>query len=82
MNAIVEVQNNARKQAIKLGISKRLDKQIELFKENPKLPGLNVEKLEPRRLEHWSFRINRQYRARFVKLRQRTIRIITVEDYH
>lgn len=79
---IVEVKNCAKKQARHLGLIRVLERKIKLFKQNPKLPGLHVEKLEPRPLGHWSFRINIQYRARFIKESNNKIVIFRVEDYH
>lgn len=46
-------------------LTKKLAKQIKLLEENPKHPSLNTEKLEPKELSLYSFRIDRKYRAIF-----------------
>lgn len=40
-------------------------KKLNLFNQNPRHPSLNTEKLEPKHLGIWSFRVNKQYRIIF-----------------
>ena len=58
-------------------IRKKLDKQEAIFIANPFHPSLHTEKLVPKRLEYWSFRIDRKYRILFRFGSDRTIYLIT-----
>lgn len=64
------------------GLIKKLAKQTKLLEENYKHPSLNTEKLEPKALGLYSFRINRQYRAIFHVLTTGEIQIIDINDHY
>ena len=78
---IIKVVPQVRKKARKLGLINQLDEQISLFTNNPKHPSLNLEKLELKKRNIWSFRINDQWRALTVKDKN-TIWIYDLVDYH
>lgn len=59
LNALV------RKQLRRSQLEKKFAKQRALFGVNPAHPGLNTEKLEPKSIGLYSFRIDRKYRAIF-----------------
>ena len=59
LNALV------KKRLEKSGLGKKLEKQRTLFEANPHHPGLNTEKLEPKSVGLYSFRIDKKYRAIF-----------------
>ena len=54
-----------RKQLKRSGLEKKFAKQYTRFEANPAHPGLNTEKLEPKSVGLYSFRIDRTYRAIF-----------------
>lgn len=64
------------------GLNKKFDKQLTLFKENPKHPSLNTERLEPKQLKIYSFRIDRKYRAIFILVNQNEAEIIDINDHY
>ncbi len=64
------------------GLIKKLTKQVKLLEENHRHPSLNTEKLEPRELGLYSFRIDRRYRAIFHVLTTGEIQIIDINDHY
>lgn len=48
-----------------LAIQKKAEKREAIFRKNPFHSSLKTEKLEPRKKEYWSFRIDREYRILF-----------------
>ncbi len=64
------------------GLITKLNKQIKLLEENYKHPSLNTEKLEPKELGLYSFRIDRQYRAIFHVLPTGEIQIIDINNHY
>lgn len=54
-----------RKQIIHFGLQKKFHKQALLFTIDPAHPSLNTEKLEPKTVGLYSFRIDKHYRAIF-----------------
>jgi proteic killer suppression protein len=46
-------------------VQKKAEKQEKLFRQNPFHPSLHTEKLEPKRRQVWSFRIDRRHRIIF-----------------
>ncbi len=63
-------------------ISTKLSKQIQVLEENPKHPSLNTEKLQPKELGLYSFRIDRKYRAIFHILSTGEIEIVDINDHY
>lgn len=61
---------------------KKFNKQLELFISNPKHPSLNTERLKPRRLKIYSFRIDHKYRAIFIILSSDEAEIIDINDHY
>lgn len=78
----VIVTKRAEQQAKEVFMWKRLQEKIKIFKNNPKHSSLHLEKLEPKDLNRWSIRINKQYRAVLIKTRKDAVTIIYVGDYH
>lgn len=62
---ILELRKDLVKKLAKYSLVKKFAKAKQLFEENPQLPGLNVELLEPKHRGVYSFRIDRKYRAHF-----------------
>ena len=57
-------------------------KQKDLFEQNLRHPGLNLELLEPKHLRLWSFRIDRKYRAVFFFHNSETSEIIDINNHY
>ncbi len=51
--------------ALPILIRKRIQRQEDLFQENPFHPSLHTEKLEPKKDQVWSIRVDRRYRILF-----------------
>lgn len=64
------------------GLTKKFEKQLILFQNNPKHPSLNTERLEPKSLKIYSFRIDRKYRIIFILLSPNQIEIIDINDHY
>jgi len=77
----IRVSEKARKQITKLGIGKQFEKQKTLFLANPHHPSLDFKHLAGA-TGFYAFRINKQYRARLVKLDETTYFILVVGDFH
>lgn len=54
-----------RYQELPIAIKKKAERKAALFREYPFSPTLQTEKLSPKQLEVWSFRIDREYRIIF-----------------
>lgn len=63
-------------------LTKKLSKQIQLLEENFNYPSLNTEKIEPKELNIYSFRIDRKYRAIFGITENGEIEIIDINDHY
>ena len=63
-------------------LTKKLAKQIQLFEVNPNHPSLNTEKLAPKELGLYSFRIDRKYRAIFHILSTGEVEIVDINDHY
>jgi len=61
---------------------KRWQKQLPLFEQNWRHPGLHTEILEPKELRIYSFRIDLQYRAIFVFTDKETVEIIDINNHY
>jgi mRNA-degrading endonuclease RelE of RelBE toxin-antitoxin system len=78
----VKISKKATKQIQKLGLKKQFEKQKALFLANPFHPSLDFKPLKGAVKGLYAFRINDQYRARLVKLDERTYFILVVGDFH
>ena len=63
-------------------LTKKFNKQIRLFQENPSYPSLNTERLEPKQLKIYSFRIDRKYRAIFILTSSVEVEIVDINDHY
>lgn len=63
-------------------LSKKYNKQLNFFINNPGHPSLHTERLEPRSLKIYSFRIDRKYRAIFILISPDEIEIIDINDHY
>ena len=63
-------------------LEKKFAKQRAIFEENPFHPSLSTERLSPKELKIWSFRIDRKYRAIFVFREKDTVEIVDVNNHY
>lgn len=66
----------------KHNLLKQWDKRKYLFEQNPKLPGLNTELLEPKHLKLYSFRLTQKYRVIFIYTGNSEVDIIDINDHY
>ncbi|MBI4038913.1 hypothetical protein HY384_03060 [Candidatus Daviesbacteria bacterium] len=75
------LRSDLQKYLKKHHLSRKFNKQIALFSQNPRHPSLNTEILEPKSLKIYSFRIDRKYRVIFItKLNE--AEIIDMNDHY
>ena len=72
---IKPLNNKVEKQLARFGLVKKFNKQKFIFESNPAHPGLNTEKLEPKSVGLYSFRIDVKFRAIF-RIRNNVAQII------
>ena len=60
----------------------KFKKQINVLESNIQHPSLNTERLEPKELKLYSFRIDRKYRAIFAFTKYGEIEIIDINDHY
>lgn len=63
-------------------LEKKFTKQSALFENNPRHPSLHTERLEPKQLKLYSFRIDRKFRAVFIFIDTQTIEIVDINDHY
>ncbi len=78
MKILVTEEFEKRYRELPKHIQQKLHKQEGIFQENPFHPSLHTEKLQPKKRECWSFRIDRSYRILFRFTDSDTITLITV----
>ncbi|PIU03247.1 hypothetical protein COT44_04230 [Candidatus Shapirobacteria bacterium CG08_land_8_20_14_0_20_39_18] len=71
------------KYLVKRGLKTKHQKQVKLLSQNLRHPGLHVERLEPKSLGFYSFRLDRQFRVIFVYLpEENAIQIVDITDHY
>jgi len=76
------LRQDLQKYLTKRSLIRKFDKQLQLFKHNPKHPSLNTERLEPKSLKIYSFRIDRKYRAVFILVSPFEAEVIDINDHY
>jgi len=66
----------------KRNLSEKYTKQIKLLEENISYPSLNTEKLKPKDLNLYSFRIDHKYRAIFGMTEAGEIEVLDINDHY
>ena len=80
---ILPLSEKVKKKIEKHNLQSKFDKQIKLFKQNPKHPSLNVELLEPKEYGIYSFRIDKKYRGLFIfRPDKQAIEILTITVHY
>lgn len=67
---------------IKHQLSRKLNKQIKIFQENPRHPSLHTELLEPKSKRIYSFRIDKKYRALFIVVINSEAEIVDINAHY
>ena len=70
-----------QKQIARFGVVSKFEKQKRLFEANPFYPSLHTEKLEPKSVGLYSFRIDQKYRAIF-RIHGGTAEIVHVTKHY
>ena len=78
LEIVVTEEFTKRYQDLPLAIQKKAEKQEKFFKENLSYPSLQIEKLEPKNKEIWSFRVDKSYRIFFRFLGKDRVLFLTV----
>ena len=78
---IKPLNSKVEKQLKKYGLDRKFKKQLALFETNLSHPGLNTEKLEPKSVGLYSFRIDKKYRAIF-RIRNSEVEIILITKHY
>ena len=78
MRIIFSEEFKSRYEKLPLTIQKKAEKQEIIFRDNPFHPSLNTEKLEPKKKEMWSIRIDKKYRAMFRFIDGNTAYFLTI----
>ncbi len=78
---IKPLNEKVRKALTRWNLEKPFEKQKNLFEVDPTRPSLNTEKLEPKSIGLYSFRINRKYRAVF-RIRANEAEIVHITKHY
>jgi len=66
----------------KYSLEKKFAKQKDFFERNPHHPSLHTEKLEPKNLSIYSFRIDRRWRAVLIVTKDNEAEIIDINSHY
>lgn len=78
---IKPLNRRVEKQLTKYNLTEKFRKQKTLFELNPSHPGLNTEKLEPKSVGLYSFRIDKKYRAIF-RIKEGVAEVIHITKHY
>ncbi|MBI2121843.1 MAG: type II toxin-antitoxin system RelE/ParE family toxin [Candidatus Sungbacteria bacterium] len=78
---IQPLNDRVNTQLNKFQLNKKFDKQLMLFSVNPLHPSLHTEKLEPKHVGLYSFRIDKKYRAIF-RIRKGQAEIVHITKHY
>ena len=77
-----KLNRHLEKYVIRKNLAQKFEKQVKYFIENPSHPSLNLEILEPITLSHYSFRIDKRYRAIFIFVSSNEIEIVDINPHY
>ena len=66
MYTVLPLTPKLQSKVTKPNLVKKYAKAIALLATNPQHPGLNVELLEPKHMNYYSFRLDRKYRGLYI----------------
>ena len=78
---IKPINSKVTKQLARFGLTKQFTKQSKLLEADPFHPSLHTEKLEPKSVGFYSFRIDKQYRAIF-RIKNSEAEIIHISKHY
>lgn len=78
---IKPLRANLEKILTRYGLEKKFAKQKRFFEKNPQHPSLKTEKLEPKKLNIYSFRLDRKWRAIFIIIKGK-VEIIDINPHY
>ena len=78
MRVITAAEFDKRYEKLPVFIQKKAEKQEKIFRSNPFHPSLHTEKLEPKKKELWSIRVDKSYRIIFRFIDGNTVLFLTV----
>ncbi|PIR75753.1 MAG: type II toxin-antitoxin system mRNA interferase toxin, RelE/StbE family [Candidatus Magasanikbacteria bacterium CG10_big_fil_rev_8_21_14_0_10_43_9] len=78
MTILITKEFKKRYKKLSPSIQAKAEKQEQLFRTNPFHPSLHTEKLNPKKREVWSIRIDKKYRIIFRFIDGETILFLTV----
>ena len=78
---IKRINDRVLGQARHFNVEAKLKKQVLLFLYNPWHPGLHTEKLEPKNVGLYSFRLDKQFRAIF-RIRDGAAEILKISKHY
>ncbi len=76
------ISERVEKYLIKHQIKDDFEAQKTLFMTNPKAKSLNIEKMEPKGLNQYSFRITGKYRAVFIYRNDNFIEVLKATNHY
>ncbi len=79
---VKQLNKYLQKYLAKKNLVKKFEKQARFLVENPSHPSLNLELLEPRAVGHYSFRLDKKYRAIFIFTSPDEIEIIDINPHY
>lgn len=78
---IKRVNDRVKRQLRKYSLEKKFQKQVFLFTQNPRHPSLHTEKLEPKEVGLYSFRVDKQFRSIF-RIRNGEVEILKISKHY
>lgn len=79
---IKPLRKDLRKVLEKRKLGKKFAKQKRFFEQDPHHPSLHTEKLEPKHLNIYSFRIDRKWRAVFIVTKDNGAEIVDINPHY
>ena len=63
-------------------LERKFLKQQQLFESNHRHPSLHTEKLEPKSLNIYSFRVDKKWRVIFINIGAEEIEVVDINDHY
>lgn len=79
---IKPLRKDLRELLKKRKLERRFAKQKKFFEQNPHHPSLHTEKLEPKHLNIYSFRIDRKWRAVFIVTEENKAEVVDINPHY
>lgn len=76
------LRGDLQKYLVRRNLVQKFERQLSVFLTNPQYPSLHTERLEPKDLKIYSFRIDLKYRGIFVFAGLQEIEIVDINDHY